>query len=81
MSVNSPEVSARPKTCLSIYGSKGTADSSDPNLTVVKLPGNAGYITFRPISRSGPPAVDVNVPGITFDKIHFSEDFAYETSG
>jgi hypothetical protein len=44
-----------------------------PNLagTLVKLPGRAGYLTLRPISTSGSPAVDINVPGVAFDKIHF----------
>jgi hypothetical protein len=41
------------------------------NGTLVKLPGRAGYITFRPRSTTGSPAIDINVPGITFDKIHF----------
>ncbi|MBV8739029.1 MAG: hypothetical protein JO007_17580 [Alphaproteobacteria bacterium] len=40
-------------------------------IIVVQLPENAGYVTFRPVSDSGPPAVDVNVPGIPFTKIHF----------
>ena len=42
-----------------------------PDLKVSKLPGNAGYVTFRPASTSGPPAVDVNVPGVQFKRIHF----------
>jgi len=40
-------------------------------ITVVELPGKAGHVTFRPVSNSGPPAVDINVPGVPFDKIHF----------
>src|SRR5215831_5673190 len=39
-------------------------------ITVVELPGKAGYVTFRPVSNSGPPAVDINVHGVPFDKIH-----------
>jgi hypothetical protein len=46
-------------------------EKPDLDGTLVKLPGRAGYITFRPKSKSGPPAIDVNVPGIIFDKIHF----------
>lgn len=49
----------------------GTVHISDSKLTVVKLPGSAGFITFRHASRSGNPAIDINVPGLTFDKIHF----------
>jgi hypothetical protein len=49
----------------------GTSDERDPNTTVVKLPGGAGYITFRLLSRSGDSAIDVNVPGITLKRIHF----------
>jgi len=47
-----------------------TVDSSDPNITITKLPGNAGFVTFRPVSGSGDPAIDVNVPGARL-KIHF----------
>lgn len=49
----------------------GTVQISNSKLTVVKLPGNAGFITFRHASRSGNPAIDINVPGVLFDKIHF----------
>lgn len=38
---------------------------------LVRLPGNAGFITFRMTSRSNSPALDVNVPGIPFKRIHF----------
>lgn len=38
--------------------------------SLAKLPGSAGYITFRATSTSGPPAVDVNVPGARL-KLHF----------
>jgi len=40
-------------------------------ITVVELPGDAGYVTFRPVSESGSPAVDINVPGIPFIKVQF----------
>lgn len=43
---------------------------SDPNMTIVSLPRRAGYITFRRVSTSGDPAIDVNVPGVRL-KIHF----------
>jgi hypothetical protein len=39
--------------------------------TLIRLFGKAGYVTFRPVSESGPPAVDINVRGVEFDKIHF----------
>ena len=48
-----------------------TVDKPDLEGTLVKLPGNAGYITFRAISTSGPPAIDINVPGVVFKRIHF----------
>jgi hypothetical protein len=44
---------------------------ANDSITVVQLPGKAGYITFRPASDSGSPAVDINVPGIPFTKVHF----------
>ena len=43
---------------------------STRNRTVIRLPGNAGFITYRPNSQSGGPAVDVNVPGAKL-KLHF----------
>ena len=49
----------------------GTIEEKSPSATVARLPGTAGYVTFRPTSTSGPPAVDVNVPGIPFRRIHF----------
>jgi hypothetical protein len=54
------------------YLRAGTAPyESDSNKTIVKLPGSAGYITFRSLSGSGGPAMDVNVPGIALKRIHF----------
>jgi len=46
---------------------------NDPDLegTLIKLPSDAGYITFRATSISSSPAVDINVPGVTFRRIHF----------
>ena len=50
----------------------GTVHSSDAELTVVRLPGDAGFVTFRSVSRSGSPAIDINLPGAAFFmRIHF----------
>lgn len=38
--------------------------------TVADLPGG-GYVTFRPSSDSGSPAVDINISGIPIRRIHF----------
>jgi hypothetical protein len=38
--------------------------------TLVKLP-DRSIIGLRPASKSGGPAIDVNVPGLGIDKIHF----------
>lgn len=54
-------------------GVGGTEHRSEPNLTVVRLPGKAGFLTFRAESRSGDSAIDINVPGVTIKRIHFSE--------
>jgi hypothetical protein len=35
-----------------------------------KLPGG-GWVGLRPASKSGPPTIDVNIPGIPIDKIKF----------
>jgi hypothetical protein len=47
------------------------AEKPDLEGLLVRLPGRAGYITFRATSRSGSPAIDINVPGISFRRIHF----------
>jgi hypothetical protein len=39
--------------------------------TLIRLPGNVGYVTFRPVSTSGPPAVDINIPDVVVIRIHF----------
>jgi hypothetical protein len=49
----------------------GTVRPAAPDATVVQLPGNAGYVTFRATSDSGSPAVDINVSGVPVSKIHF----------
>jgi hypothetical protein len=49
----------------------GTIYRSEPNLTIVKLPGKSSFIVYRPVSRSGSPAVEINVPPIPFTKFHF----------
>lgn len=40
------------------------------NGILVSLPGG-GHVGIRPQSKSGDPAVDVNLPGIPFEKMHF----------
>jgi hypothetical protein len=51
----------------------GTEHRSEPNLTVVRLPSKAGFVTFREKSGSGDSAIDINVPGVTVKRIHFPE--------
>ncbi|HEV7996130.1 MAG TPA: hypothetical protein VGP52_07715 [Stellaceae bacterium] len=48
-----------------------TVSRSDVNISVIELPSNAGFITFRPQSRSVGPAIDLNISGIPFKIIHF----------
>jgi hypothetical protein len=48
----------------------GTEHRSTPNMTIIKLPGDAGFLTFRHRSHSGDTAIDVNVPGVRL-KLHF----------
>lgn len=50
----------------------GSVYRSEPNLTIVKLPGKASFITYRPVTASGSPAVDINVPPIPLMKFHFT---------
>jgi hypothetical protein len=52
----------------------GTEHRSTPNMTIIKLPGDAGFLTFRQRSRSGDTAIDVNVPGVRL-KLHFPGDY------
>jgi hypothetical protein len=49
----------------------GTEHLSNADTTVVRLPGSAGFLTFRQISASGDPAIDINFPGIVIKRIHF----------
>jgi hypothetical protein len=51
----------------------GTEHRSGANLTVVRLPGKAAFLTFREKSGSGDSAIDINVPGVTVKRIHFPE--------
>lgn len=51
----------------------GTEHRSEPNLTVIQLPGKAGFLTFRERSGSGDSAIDINVPGVTIKRLHFPE--------
>jgi hypothetical protein len=52
----------------------GRVQLENNKITVIELPGNAGYVTFRPVSDSKSPAVDIDVRGVTFDKIHFPQE-------
>lgn len=38
--------------------------------TMVELP-NGGTVGLRPKSKSGGPAIDVNIPNVPYDKTHF----------
>lgn len=38
---------------------------------VIQLPGGGGFVGYRPRSKSGPPTVDVNIPGIGIREIKF----------
>lgn len=49
----------------------GTTQSPKSGTTVTALPGSAGYITFRPKSASGPPAVEINLDGRPTLKLHY----------
>ncbi len=49
----------------------GTVHTSTPNMIVIRLPYDAGFITLRHVSESKDPAIDINVPGVSFDKIYF----------
>lgn len=50
----------------------GIVYGSDAKRTTIELPGKAGFITYRGDLRSHNPAVDVNVPGVPFKRVHFS---------
>src|SRR5215472_1928113 len=52
----------------------GIEHRSTPNMTIIKLPGDAGFLTFRQRSRSGDTAIDVNVPGVRL-KLHFPREY------
>jgi hypothetical protein len=49
----------------------GTVHTSTPNMIVIRLPYDAGFITLRHVSGSMYPAIDINVPSVSFEKIHF----------
>jgi hypothetical protein len=40
---------------------------------IIELPEGGGYLSFRPSSKSGPPTVDVNIPGIGIRELKFPE--------
>ncbi len=49
----------------------GTAAPFDDG-SMVRLPGEAGTVTLRPVtSTPGSPAIDVNVPGVVRRKLHY----------
>lgn len=50
----------------------GGTDATPPGYpgTLRRLPGG-GSVGFRPASKSGPPTIDVNIPGVPIDKIKF----------
>jgi hypothetical protein len=50
----------------------GTRYRSDPNMTIVKLARDSGFVILRRQSRSGGPAIDINVLEILFRRIHFT---------
>jgi hypothetical protein len=52
--------------------SQGGKDITPPGYSgnLVELP-TGGIVGFRPSSRSGPPTIDVNIPGIPIRKIKF----------
>jgi hypothetical protein len=35
------------------------------------IPPGGGFIGYRPTSKSGPPAIDINIPGVPIQKLHF----------
>src|SRR5262245_38837385 len=52
--------------------SQGGTPHTPPNYsgTGTNLP-SGGWVGLRPVSKSGPPTIDVNVPGVPIDKIKF----------
>jgi hypothetical protein len=74
---NSPKVRELPggveaaREMFDFLGVGGTVHRSDPDMEIVRLPGEAGFLTLRQQSRSGDVAIDVKVPGVPFRKIHF----------
>jgi hypothetical protein len=52
--------------------SQGGKDITPPGYSgkLVQLP-TGGTIGFRPSSQSGPPTIDLNIPGIAIEKIKF----------
>ena len=54
------------------YLSTGGTPLAVPDGSRVKLPGEAGFITLRPVtSTPGSPAIDINIPGVIFRKLHY----------
>jgi hypothetical protein len=51
-------------------GGKDITPSGHPGI-LIQLPNGGGTIGFRPKSQSGPPTVDVNIPGVRIREIKF----------
>lgn len=49
----------------------GETHRSESNLMITRLPDKSNFITYRPKSTSGPPAIDINVPDIGYMRLHF----------
>jgi hypothetical protein len=51
---------------------EGGVDVTPPGYPGIRreLPGG-GFVGLRPVSKSGPPTIDVDIPGIDIDKIKF----------
>ncbi len=52
--------------------SRGGTDITPPSYPgkLMVLPGG-GRVGIRPVSTSGPPTIDVNIPGLKVDKVKF----------
>jgi hypothetical protein len=58
------------------YLTVGATEITPPayNGKLMKLPGNAGIIGYRPVSSdNGPPTIDANIPGYLLFRIHYIE--------
>jgi hypothetical protein len=39
--------------------------------SLYQLPGGGGFVGLRPQSKSGGPAIDLNIPGLSIKELHF----------